>query len=132
MSKENVIDNIRFNFKFWIETTQNEGILGDKKCELLKTINKLGNLKEALNAHGLTYRKTWNNLNRIEKKLGFQLIERQRGGKSGGKTYLTDEGKIILNSFNNLHLKLDKLINESLQEAHNEINQQLKNLYSHK
>lgn len=123
-----MMDNFKFNFKFWLETSQKEGILGDKKCVLLKTINELGCLKESLKVHRLTYRKTWNNLNRIEKKLGFQLIDRQRGGISGGKTSLTEEGKIIINSFDRIHLKLDKIINDALEQELREINTQLKAL----
>lgn len=122
------MDNLKFNFKFWLETSQNEGILGDKKCVLLKTIDELGCLKESLKVHRLTYRKTWSNLNRIEKKLGFQLIDRQRGGISGGKTSLTEEGKIIINSFDRIHLKLDKIINDALEQELREINTQLKAL----
>lgn len=107
--------------KIWLETEDNDGVLGDGKCRLLKTISETGSLKEAMKLHKLTYRKTWDNLNKIEEMLGFAIIDRQRGGKDGGKTSLTPQGQAIVEAFDTFHLKYDALINQALQETLDDI-----------
>ncbi len=112
-------------YKIWLETADSKGILGDGKCKLLKTIHETGSLNAAMKKHGLTYRKTWDNLNKIEQIFGFQIIERQRGGKDGGKTVLTPQGKIILDAFEKFHQKYDHIIKQALTETLSEIKRQL-------
>lgn len=119
------MNDFSIRFKIWLETNDNCGILGDGKWKLLKTISETGSLKAAMKKHGLTYRKTWDNLNKIESFLGFQIIERQRGGKEGGKTVLTPQGQAIVNAFDNFHEKYDQIINQALQETLNEIKQKI-------
>ncbi|HQQ12954.1 MAG TPA: LysR family transcriptional regulator [Bacteroidales bacterium] len=104
-------------FKIWLETKDDSGILGDGKWKLLKTINETGSLNAAMRKHGLTYRKTWDNLNKIEDKFGFPIIERQRGGKTGGKTVLTPQGQAIVTAFDKFHEKYDQIIAQALQET---------------
>ncbi|MCD4745609.1 MAG: LysR family transcriptional regulator [Bacteroidales bacterium] len=117
--------NFTIKYKIWIETNDNKGILGDGKWKLLKTISETSSLKAAMKKHGLTYRKTWDNLNKIEETLGFQIIKRQRGGKEGGKTILTPQGQAIVNAFNKFHEKYDIIITQALQETLTEIKQQI-------
>ena len=56
------------------------------------------------------------------------MDDRNGGGVNGGKTYLTEEGKIIVDAFNKLHLKLDDYIKDVLKESLFDINEQLKAL----
>ena len=101
MSKQ--LNNLRLNYKIWLESSDHKGILGDKKCELLKAIDETGSLSDAMKKLNLTYRKTWDNLRKIEKELGFPLIKPTRGGADGGSTVLTDDGKIIIRAFDRFH-----------------------------
>lgn len=117
--------DFKIKYKIWLETTDNDGILGDGKWKLLKTINETGSLKAAMKKHGLTYRKTWDNLNKIECFLGFPIIERQRGGKEGGKTVLTRQGQAIVHAFDKFHEKYDQIIIQALQETLIEIKQKI-------
>jgi len=119
------MNDFSLNFKIWLETNDDRGILGDGKWRLLQTISETGSLKAAMIKHGLTYRKTWDNLNKIEDFLGFPIIERQRGGKSGGKTVLTPQGQVIVDAFEKFHKKYDPLITQALQETINEIKQKI-------
>ncbi len=45
---------------------------------------------------GLAYSKAWEMINQLEQNLGYQIVERQRGGKGGGGTSLTPEGERFL------------------------------------
>lgn len=117
------MENLSLKFKIWLENDDNLGVLGDGKCRLLKTIHETGSLKEAMKIHELTYRKTWDNLNKIEKMLGFQIIERQRGGLTGGKTVLSPQGQAIVRAFDHFHEQYDAFIQQALDKTLQEIKQ---------
>jgi molybdate transport system regulatory protein len=83
-------ENIRLNYKIWLETKDELGILGDGKWQLLKAISETGSLKLAMEKLNLSYRKTWNNLQQIEERLGFPILNTQRGGTDGGGKNLSN------------------------------------------
>jgi molybdate transport system regulatory protein len=112
---------IKLKYKIWLESDEKEGVLGDGKWLLLKAIDETGCLNDALKKLGLSYRKTWDNLVRIEETLGFKIVEKQRGGASGGKTVLTKEGKAIVDAFDRFHEKYDAMIIQGLDEMLNDI-----------
>jgi len=120
------IDNLRLNYKIWLETSNHVGVLGDKKCTLLRTIEETGSLTDAVKKSGLTYRKTWDNLRKIENKLGFHLIKPTRGGPDGGNTVLTPEGKIIIAAFEKFHAEYDSIIQKGFERILSEMKQGIK------
>lgn len=109
------MNNLRLNYKIWLETEEQVGVLGDKKCELLRAIDETGSLNDAMKKLGLTYRKTWDNLRRIENELGFALIKPTRGGVEGGNTVLTLEGKIVIAAFEKFHAEYDSIIQNGFE-----------------
>jgi molybdate transport system regulatory protein len=113
--------NIILKYKIWLETNEKAGVLGDGKWRLLKAIDETGCLTDAMKKLGLSYRKTWDNLVKIEETLGFKIVEKQRGGASGGKTVLTKEGKAIVDAFDKFHNKYDAIISQGLEEMLEEI-----------
>ncbi len=115
---------IKLKYKIWLETDENEGVLGDGKWYLLKAIDETGCLNDALKKLGLSYRKTWDNLVKIEETLGFKILEKQRGGASGGQTTLTEKGKAIVRAFDKFHDKYDAIISQGLDEMLNEIKEE--------
>jgi molybdate transport system regulatory protein len=120
------LDNLRLNYKIWLETSDQNGILGDKKCELLRAIDETGSLNDAMKKLNLTYRKTWDNLRKIERELGFPLIKPTRGGADGGSTILTTEGKILIQAFDKFHSEYDLVIQQGFERILNELKIQLK------
>ena len=120
------IDNLQLNYKIWLETSTNIGVLGDKKCELLKAIDETGSLNDAMKKLGLTYRKTWDNLRKIEHELGFPLIKPTRGGAEGGSTVLTLEARIIIAAFEKFHQEYDAVIQNGFDAILEEMKQNIK------
>jgi molybdate transport repressor ModE-like protein len=100
-------------YKIWLETKDGEGVLGDGKWLLLKAIEQHGSLMAATESLGISYRNTWNRLKKIEKQLGYLLIEKKRGGKDGGNTFLTEEGIKLVKSFDKFHATFDNLVNKA-------------------
>lgn len=110
------LKNLRFNYKIWLETETGENVFGEGKWQLLKAIEETGSLKSAMERLDLTYRKTWDNLRRIEQTLGFPVVESTRGGAEGGTSTLTPEGKILVRAFEKFQENYDKTIREAFRE----------------
>lgn len=107
--------DIRFNYKIWLSTNDGINLLGDGKWKILKAIEEHGSLKAATDSLGITYRRTWGDLKKIEELLGFTLLEKERGGKDGGKTNLTKKGKILVIAFDEFHEKVDIIMEDAFE-----------------
>lgn len=118
---KDIYNNLKYNFKVWISTKNDEGIIGDGKWQILKAIDRLGSLRAATNELGITYRRTWNDFKKIEEYLGFPLIEKARGGKNGGNTTLTREGRTLVKAFDKLHSSIDGHIEKAFREFSKEL-----------
>src|SRR5512133_27049 len=116
-------DKIRLNYKIWLSDQAGNGILGDGKWKILKLIEEKGSLKAACEEMGYTYRRTWGNLQKIEKMLGFPLLEKHRGGSEKGSTHLTPEGKRLVDAFDAFHNSTDASIEQGFRELMNKLKQ---------
>ncbi len=116
------LNNIHFNYKIWLSTPEGKGIMGDGKWKILKAIEEHGSLKAATEALGLTYRRTWGDLKKIEEALGFALLDKSRGGKEGGNTTLTAEGKNLVQAFDQFHEKIDSVMEEAFDGFRQKMN----------
>lgn len=105
---EFVYESVHLNYKFWLSDKEGKGIMGDGKWQILKMIEETGSLMAATEALGITYRKTWGDLKKIEETLGFNLLEKTRGGKDGGQTVLTEKGKKLVRAFTLFHQRIEK------------------------
>ncbi|MCF8369093.1 MAG: LysR family transcriptional regulator [Bacteroidales bacterium] len=125
MSKSSALDQIQFNHKIWLSSKNGKGIMGDGKWKILKAIEEHGSLKAATEALGITYRRTWGDLKEIENDLGFPLLDKSRGGKDGGQTQLTPQGKKLVEAFNAFHQKVDKVVEEAFEKFREDLNLEL-------
>jgi len=108
-------ENLRLQYKIWFTDEAGDGLLGDGKWKILKAIDQEGSLTAACDKLGITYRRTWNDLKNIEKRLGFALLEKNRGGIDGGSTSLTVEGLRLIKAFDNFHEKMDTIMQEQFK-----------------
>lgn len=107
---------VKLAHKMWLETPDGEGILGDGKWKILKTVQEEGSLTAACQKLGLTYRRTWGDLKKIEQQLGFPLLNKVRGGKEGGASELSDQGKKLVEAFDQFHHDVDEKISFAFEE----------------
>ncbi len=70
-----------------------------KRIELLRQIDKLGNLTRAAQLAGYSYKGAWDAIDQMAALSGGTLIERHAGGKGGGGTTLTERGRQLLRNF---------------------------------
>jgi len=109
-------NDIKLNYKIWLSGPEEKGIMGDGKWKILKAIQAYGSLRAATNALGITYRRTWGDLKAIEEMLGFNILEKTRGGAEGGQSQLTPEGLKLVQAFDDLHEKADVYMEKLFSE----------------
>ena len=70
-----------------------EKFFGEGPARLLRGIAEKGSLRAAALSMEMAYTKALTIIKNAENALGFPLLIRSTGGKSGGGSKLTDEGK---------------------------------------
>lgn len=89
---------------------------GPGTVNLLKLIDNMGSVKEACDKAGISYSKGWTIIHSAEEELGYKIVERQQGGKSGGKAYVTQKGFRLLENFETYETEVTKAAEELYQK----------------
>jgi molybdate transport system regulatory protein len=110
---------IFLNYKLWLSSVTGEGIIEEDRYKLLQLIREKGSLKAAANEMKISYRKAWGDLKKAEELLGYGLIIRQRGGKEGGQSQLTNKAIKLLEAYDVLHTKMDDAVEQAYEEFRN-------------
>ena len=103
-------------FKLWLSTQDVEGVFGDGKWRLLKAIGTEGSLKAATETLGISYRKAWGDLKKAEVCLNTALVKKQRGGSTGGRTGLTDQGKKWVGAYSKFRGDIEKAVKKAYEK----------------
>ncbi|MBN1387653.1 MAG: LysR family transcriptional regulator [Bacteroidales bacterium] len=104
--------NVFLKYQINLETIDNEKILDWEGFGLLNEIRETGLLSSAAAGMNMSYRKAWGMIREVEEKLGFNLVEKHRGGSEGGHTELTQEGIELINAYNELTDQFNKSMKE--------------------
>ena len=72
---------------------QGEKFFGEGPARLLLAVEKTGSLRAASMSMGMAYTKALKLIKNAETALGYPVITRSTGGKDGGGSRLTPEGK---------------------------------------
>lgn len=90
--------NVDIRARVWLER-DSKPILGEGRARLLEAVDRHGSLNKAANELGYSYRHAWGILKRMSEALGTPVIISKKGGKSGGRSELTPEGRELLGLF---------------------------------
>lgn len=104
-------------FKLWLSSEDVEGVFGDGKWRLLKSIDAEGSLRAASQSLHISYRKAWGDLKKAQQCLNIPLVEKQRGGVLGGRTALTEQGKKWVDAYTRFRNDIEK-VTEKAYEKH--------------
>ena len=66
---------------------------------LLRFIDESGSIQAAAARMNISYTKGWKMVNRLEKEMGFLFLNRCNGGKNGGSSTITGEGRIFMERY---------------------------------
>ncbi|MEA2790814.1 MAG: molybdate transport system regulatory protein [Acetobacteraceae bacterium] len=73
--------------------------IGPGKIAVLEEIARAGSISGAGRALGMSYRRTWELVEDLNRSLGTQVVETAAGGSGGGGAVLTKAGKAVVNSY---------------------------------
>lgn len=108
---------MKYNYKVWLDSDDNEKIFGIGPLIILKKIDELGSLNKAALSMNMSYNKAFTTIKKIENKIGLKLLERYKGGASGGGSYITDEAKSLILKYE----EFDRRVGETINNIFNEI-----------
>jgi len=101
---------LRVRSKIWLEM-DGEPVFGQGREDLLRLIQETGSINGAAKAMGIPYRKAWTYIDAMEKRLGFPLVIRQKGGAGGGESVLSPQAASILEKFHALKKDFNDMVN---------------------
>lgn len=106
--------SLNLSGNLWFKRDEQK-FLGEERIRLLEKIDELGSITKAAKAVGICYKTAWDTVSAINNLAEKPLVDSLTGGKGGGGTRLTPEGKQIIAQFNQIHRELHDYLN-SLQE----------------
>lgn len=99
--------------RLWLTNQDGKYILGLGGANLLKSINEEKNLGLAAKKIGVSYRKAWNILKKIENDFGESPVKTYKGGTGGGGGMELSEKAInLLNIYNALDSDFKKILSK--------------------
>jgi molybdate transport system regulatory protein len=101
--------------KIWLEV-DGAPVFGEGRDKLLRLIQKTGSISAAAKEMGVPYRKAWTYVDAMEKRLGFALVNRSKGGAGGGLSSLTPQAETLLHKFDLLQQGFNEMVNQKFQE----------------
>lgn len=101
--------------KIWLEI-DGEPVFGQGREELLRLVRETGSINAAAKAMVIPYRKAWTYIDAMEKRLGFPLVNRTKGGAGGGVSSLTPEAMTLLEKFDALQGGFNEIVNRKFSK----------------
>ncbi|MCP4652716.1 MAG: LysR family transcriptional regulator [Candidatus Omnitrophica bacterium] len=107
---------MKIKSKIWLD---NEGklIFGTGKSDILKAVKRTGSLNRAAKELNMSYRHAWSYIQSIEKRIGKQLLVKNKGGKDGGGATLTQYASDLLEKFDSLEKEVKVFVNNRFKEV---------------
>ncbi|MDI3481941.1 MAG: molybdate transport system regulatory protein [Tepidanaerobacteraceae bacterium] len=100
---------MELKYKIWLEADGKQ-VFGDGVYRLLVLVEKHGSLNQAAQAEKMSYRQAWGKIKRIEDRLKIKLLERRKGGESGGGAILTPQGRMFVEVYGQMLEDMNKLL----------------------
>jgi len=100
--------------KIWLD--HRGKAFGDGPCQLLKRVEKTNSLHEAAHQMDMSYSKAWKLIQTMERRLGFSLLDKKIGGRSGGGSQVTPKGKELMKRYEKFEKEARKAVEEAYQK----------------
>src|ERR1700704_1050120 len=89
--------------------------IGPGKSAVLEEIARSGSISAAGRALKMSYRRTWELVEDLNRTLGTPVVETAAGGSGGGGAVLTKAGKAVVNSYRAIELDTAAAARKHLQ-----------------
>jgi len=90
---------------------------GQGRAALLRLIDELGSIKQAVERFEMSYRNAWGYLRDLERAAGFRLLERKPGGSRAAGTRLTPQGQAFLDRYDRFERDLENSLARCFDRA---------------
>ncbi|WP_445955640.1 winged helix-turn-helix domain-containing protein [Yeosuana sp.] len=104
--------------RIWIEF-DNHVLLGEGRVQLLKAIDETGSLSKAAKSLNLSYKKAWNLIYSVNKSAKKPVTINSTGGKGGGGAELTEYGKSLIFTFDEINKNCWEFLDKELIKIEN-------------
>jgi molybdate transport system regulatory protein len=89
--------------------------LGPGKAALLEAIGKTGSISAAAREMGMSYRRAWSLVDKMNADFVGPLVEKVAGGKGGGGAELSLLGKDVLNRYHAIEEKAAASVKDDME-----------------
>lgn len=119
---------VSHNQKEWqpvmkLQVAKETPFLGPGSWQLLSLIETTGSVRLASGQMGISYSKAWKILNNLEEQLGYYVLDRRQGGRAGGETHMTKQGRALLQWFENYERECSRAVHEIFERHYEQLNQ---------
>ena len=94
--------------KVYLTDDEHQKFFGEGPYRLFKAVEETGSLRAAAISMDMAYSKAMKLLKHAEEAMGATLIIRSTGGKAGGGSRLTVEGKELLQKYESFQRKCEQ------------------------
>lgn len=91
--------------RVWLDQ-EDQTYIGIGSTLLLQQVEKLGSLRKAAEALGMSYRRAWGKLKNAEERIGRPLVEKTKG--KGQRFNLSPYGKEVMEEFLQFYLDVEE------------------------
>ena len=100
--------------RLWLESGD-ETFLSPARVTLLERIDKTGSISAAARSMQMSYRHAWLLIDSMNRASAKPLIETLTGGKGGGGTVITEEGRRIIEIYNLIRRNLQRFLEQEAE-----------------
>ena len=98
-----------------MELEMETSFFSERLKTLLFLLDKTQNMRVSCEYSGIAHSRAWDMINQLEQNLGYQVVLRQRGGKDGGCTKLTEKGLYFLRAYQNFEERIYEITQEEFE-----------------
>jgi molybdate transport system regulatory protein len=101
--------------------TDEGSLLAEKRVKLLEAIAQHGTIQKAAQEMGLSYKGAWDAVNAMNNLCDEPLVIREVGGRRGGGSHLTEQGRALITLYRTVEAEYQQLLdrmNNSLGDMH--------------
>lgn len=99
------------NGSLWLEGNGTR-FFGPGPVELLQLIEETGSINQAAKKMGMSYKKAWEIVNRLNEKVGSPMVITATGGEKGGGSTISEEAKLMIAWYVSLRERFRKFIEQ--------------------
>ena len=90
--------------------------MGPGKLSLLRAILGTGSISAAARQMSMSYRRAWLLVDTMNRCFQMPLVEASPGGKGGGGATVTDFGRLVMDTYENMEGKATAAVHQEIKE----------------